>query len=240
MQLLKDVHRLILRRYLLGDDYPSWRTARAMFRIGDKYEMEDYKAAALKNILKAFPENLETWDKVQKTRHPDCMKIRSEEYISVANFAQDHIDIPMHVRWQALYQCCQLSDYRLMDGAPMPDGAQETLSAENLTMCLRGRRTLMWKDLEQTIDIGFTAPSESPDCTEACKAGQAVARLTIGDNIGWKNYDCNCLNDFRIIISRICRRSGICDACVERRVKEFHESRTKVLNELQLYFVDVS
>lgn len=210
-----------------------------MFHMGDKYTIEDYKATALKNIIKAFPEDLETWDKVQKGTH-SCMHINPEEYISVANFACDRpLDIPSHIRWQALYQCCQLPDASLVKGVTMPDGTKEVLSAENLKRCIRARRTLMWKDLEQTMDVAFPTPSETPECTPTCKAGQSVVRLTVGKRLPWKRFSYNCLSDFRPEIAPASSDSGVCRSCIKSRETAFEDSRANLLANLSDYFEGV-
>jgi len=224
-------------RYNGTDEYPSWEVVRAMFCVGDKYQMPNLKDAAMKNLSRAFPTDIETWDKLQSGMYP-CMTIQQDEYISIASLAREHHDIPSHIRWQALYHCCQLSNSALVDGVLAPDGTKEILSVEDLKLCLHGRRTLMVKDLEQTADVGYAFPS--PACTtDACMRGWTTLRCFLGQFFSWSGFAPNPLNDLSKRILGDCERDSICKSCAEKHVENLTSSRQTLLSELQKYFQEI-
>jgi len=216
-----------------AEEHPPWATVRAMYRIGKKYQIDEYTATAVGSIEKAFPTDIETWDKVQARSFPFMTFYRTDN-ISVANFARSNPELPSQIRWQALYQCCQLPSSALVEGVVAPDGTREVLDAEDLRRCLCGRKSLLQRDMVQLIDSMFV---DTTECTEECTAAQTAFNAKgIAGPIKREWCRWNPLNSFGDVVSRDCSAAGMCGSCTAHRLKLFNDGRQDTLSSLESYF----
>jgi len=217
-----------------------------MIRLGAKYAMEDFVTNATRHLSRAFPTDIQTWDSIRKgTRR--CLRLNPRDYISVATLARIH-NLPSHIRWQALYHCCQLPITSLVDNVLSSElssnGPQESLSVEDLKRCLVAREKLIDKELRRLLEsiCIYPSPCSRPLTTrfsnrDTCYEGQQIVRSEAVEDITTINrFEGNPLNGCNQAWEDYCKNAGLCIDCTDKRIKSSDAFRQRLLLELESCF----
>lgn len=152
-------------------DPPSFHQVSAYARLGHKYQIDSLLAQALEYLEKAHPANLGVWQKSFEnvyTQSPGAQDSRwSLAYaigvVNIARLTGCEVILP-----SALLVCCSL-DEKLVLGFEREDGTQETLSLQDVGLCLRAARSLPEDGAEMLADISESRLSSSCETAKKCR-----------------------------------------------------------------------
>ena len=206
-------------------DSEYWPNARAMIRLGDKYQAHQILALGDGRLSSRLPADIDAWDALYNDRDRSPA-FNSAEAVSMANLARFRGNPDFHAR--ALYLCAQLSTEDLLEGYSSADGRQEYLCQEDLGIAIDAR-----EDLQDNKVLMFKySPSSEPRTPHvSCHFDAAALREErYLDDDDWIIHH-NPLRDPSWAQER-CGDYNLCYGCSEIHINLWKTKRQSILERL--------
>ncbi|TFY52892.1 hypothetical protein EVJ58_g9755 [Rhodofomes roseus] len=104
-------------------------------QLACKYEIEDLLEDSLKELRRYYPDDFDAWDSRVESAEPT-------HAIVAVNLARLVCPGAQSLFPSAIYACCQLDAMEMVDGHKREDGAVDSLSREDLALCINGKAEL--------------------------------------------------------------------------------------------------
>ena len=152
--------------------------------------MDEIYDEAIYQLQKAFPEDIETRDKMRDDENSILSCIRRSEALLELTNTLDKLDAPIHLRACTLYECAQLPFAALL--APNADMANPPLSTDLLARCLKLRENLK---LRHTLLAECILRGTPADCRDPPGCSAYRTRFNVSQRIShYGNIDADILN----------------------------------------------
>ncbi|OCH85369.1 hypothetical protein OBBRIDRAFT_839002 [Obba rivulosa] len=223
------------RNYFRPDSRADFASVASTIRMAHKYQIQDLLMDAMDRLKTYYTTDLSIWQRLYGADGSSAMKRPSDAEaitaVSLARLINTQSILPI-----ALYVCCQLDTYSLLDGTPLPDGTLACLSTEDLARCIDGRARL----LQEGCRVGSQAlwlDRRTPNCrSEACPRARLYAKPQEPYVTPGKEYDV-----FRVRGSIIAEMLGdqtqICPLCVAQMTVKHEQEIHRLWTELPNRFI---
>ncbi|KAH9925125.1 uncharacterized protein B0H18DRAFT_877402 [Fomitopsis serialis] len=141
-------------------------------RVAHKYNIQGLLDRSLRILDQYYPSSYTSWDEAVTCLEDDWDPTRAITGVKLARLTGSMNMLPA-----ALYMCCQLDGRVLLEGRNRPDGSVDTLSPEDLALCINGKTKLCTYFSEVLFQIfaPITGPRSKP-----CLASKGRCARSIG------------------------------------------------------------
>lgn len=200
----------------------SFEKVAAFLRLGSKYEMQQFRAEALRRLTREFPSDLSGWD-TDAWQHVHFQTAIEHDAYNLVTETGCHSLLPA-----AFFTLVGGRDDALsaiLEGESRSDGSVASLSSENQRTCIRAVEILQRMqrneaskrlDTGDGVFIGCTKPSKCSSQRRQMFQGTYLAGPLIesfGRSLELKN-------------------SGLCAVCIAKSESLYDEGNKKIWNEL--------
>ncbi|RPD58519.1 hypothetical protein L226DRAFT_614693 [Lentinus tigrinus ALCF2SS1-7] len=116
---------------------PSFEVVSACVRLGHKYQMTSIYEQAMRYLKLFFTDSLDTFRETPTFIPPAFQSKHAIGVVNLAHLTQEPTMLPV-----AMWMCCRLGA-NILDGFMYSDGERETLSSEDLRLCLNANAELL-------------------------------------------------------------------------------------------------
>ncbi|KAI0820490.1 hypothetical protein BC628DRAFT_1396658 [Trametes gibbosa] len=204
-----------------------------LYELAHKYQIDNLMQQMLVRLQSIFTDNLETWDALDHIRIDDRYTTIRSASLEVAS-STDAIRAVNLVRRSGVMSMLPVAFYLaafhhadvLLRGIPRPDGTIDTLSHEDLALCLDARvlfahwtyTKLAWITTGRVVS-GCKSPT-------ACTLSLTALSMKIKDGFSKPQAAHFALNPFVNVVDDLTRRYNICKTCGRAmRAKTVEERR---------------
>lgn len=150
---------------------PSAEAILAYIRLGHKYQFTELYDLAMTRLKSHFVTDLPRWRKIKTWMPPGFDLIHAVAVINIARMTEEYALLPT-----ALLICCRISDDTI-DGLEYTDGEEETLSSDDIALCLSAHPKLMKVTMETFMGTLF--PVVSDNCTRWSETHNACVQTAL-------------------------------------------------------------
>ncbi|KAH9829562.1 uncharacterized protein C8Q71DRAFT_727995 [Rhodofomes roseus] len=202
-------------------------------RLAHKYGMKQLLEDSLKGLEYYFPSTLASWDRRNKL----AIDTQAIVGVNVARLTNTLSLLPA-----ALYLCCQLTAEELIEGHPHSDNTEDTLSPEDLRLCLNKRAELCTLFMTSTLRDTFSPIGEDGECSTNSRCNNSIhsilsAHVTLTCS-GYSNALYSSFKSLRNYFYKATPKPAypLCSSCIKILVEREGNRRKQIWAELPKLF----
>ncbi|KAI0640938.1 hypothetical protein C8Q79DRAFT_424060 [Trametes meyenii] len=204
------------------DQRLSFAVVAGLYELAHKYQIDNLAEEMLRRLKSCFTHNLQTWDALDHVsvgegqrftiiRSPSLKVCAAIDAIRAVNLAR-RANIPSLLP-VAVYIASFHHAQALLDGIARHDGTVDTLSREDLELCLDAR--VIFAHWTYTKLAWFMSGRVVPDCKSpaACAAGLIALTASIKGRFSKPRAAYFALDPFASVMKDMTKQNGVCKKC---------------------------